>query len=286
MNKLSASQRIGQLRLDLLESKPLVVSFDGEDVSGNAGVLLAAQVEKQTGLVAGAAARLDDHRTVSLIKHNQFELVAQRVYQIVAGAPAADDSDWLKCDPAIKAGVGRNPLTGRDLASQPTQSRCEGGRTWKELYRLSHWLVDYYIQCQRKAPKNLVLDFDGSAIETHGLQLNAFYRSGPYQKFMYFPLFVFDQNGWLLVAALRPGDHGEVQLALPVLKRLVSKLRQAWPNVQITVRADGAFTNAELYKWLDDNGVRYVLGIKHNNVLLTHSKQFRKAAEKKFKRAH
>ncbi|MBK9282433.1 MAG: transposase [Candidatus Obscuribacter sp.] len=65
--------------------------------------------------------------------------------------------------------------------------------------------MEYYIECHRKPPKRLVLDFDGSAIETYGVQLNAFYRGGPYGKFMYFPLFVFDENGWLLVAALRPG---------------------------------------------------------------------------------
>lgn len=282
MTKSNPSRRIGQLQLDLLETKPALIDFEGDDVSGNAGVLLAAQAEKLTGLLKGAASRLDDHRTVTLIKHNQFELIAQRVYQILAGFPASDDSDFLKSDPVIKAGTGRNPITGADLASQPTQSRMEGGRSYKELYRLSQWLVDYYIQCHRRRPKQLILDFDGSAIETHGLQLQAFYRSGPYGKFMYFPLFVFDQNGWLLVAALRPGDHGEVKLALPVLKRLVARLRRAWPGLRITVRADGAFTHKELYQWMDDNNVQYVLGIKHNNSLLSESKQFRRRAEQKF----
>lgn len=68
MSQCSVRQRIGQLELDLIE-KPVVVSFDGEDVSGNAGLLLAAQVEKLTGLISGAAERLADHRTQSLIKH-------------------------------------------------------------------------------------------------------------------------------------------------------------------------------------------------------------------------
>jgi hypothetical protein len=286
MTKSNASQRIGQLQLDLLETKPAVIDFDGDDVSGNAGLLLVAQAEQLTGLIAGAAARLDDHRTASLIKHSQFELVAQRVFQIVAGFPAGDDSDFLKGDPVIKAGTGRNPLSGEDLASQPTQSRVEGKRKYKELYRLSEWLVDYYIQCQRRRPKHLILDFDGSAIETYGVQLQAFYRGGPYQKCMYFPLFVFDQNGWLLVAALRPGDEGEVKLALPVLKKLVGKLRKAWPGLRITVRADGAFTHKDLYRWMDDNNVHYVMGIKHNNSLLSKSRDERKKAKAKFQRKY
>jgi hypothetical protein len=284
MKKSTANQRVAQLKLDLLETKQVEVSFDGEDVTGNGGILLAGQAEKLTGLLRGAASRLDDHRTQSMIKHNQFEEVAQRVFQIIAGFAACDDSDFLRNDPAIKAAVGRDPLSGEPLASQPTQSRFENGRSYKELYRLCQWLVDYYIQCHPKAPKQLFLDFDGSAIETFGIQLNAFYRGGPYKKYMYFPLFVFDQNGWLLVAALRPGDEGEVELTLPVLKKLVARLRKAWPRTRITFRADGAFTNKNLYKWLDENNVQYVLGIKHNNSLLAKTKQFRQEAERKFKR--
>ena len=284
MKESTATPRIAQLKLDLGTEKPAVVGFDGDDITGNTGILLAAQIEKLTGLLLGASARLKDHRTQSMIKHSQFEEVAQRVYQILAGFAAGSDSDFLRNDPAVKMAVGRNPLTGEALASQPTQSRLENRRTYKELYELSKWLVEYYIQCHPKAPKKLYLDFDGSAIETFGVQLNAFYRGGPYQKNMYFPLFVFDQNGWLLVAALRPGDQGEVELALPVLKRLVKRLREAWPRTQIIVRADGAYTSNALYEWMDENEVKYVLGIKHNNALLAKTRKLRRDTEKKFKR--
>jgi hypothetical protein len=286
MKKSTADQRIQQLSLDILPQKVVEVSFDGEDVSANGGLLLAAQAEMATGLLKGSAARLKDHRTQSMIKHNMFELVAQRVYQIIAGFSAGDDSDFLRSDPALKAAVGRNPISGKDLASQPGQSRLENGRSFRELYLLSKWLVEYYIECHQKPPKKIVLDFDGSAIETYGVQLNAFYRSGPYGKFMYFPLFVFDDKGSLLVAALRPGDQGEVQLALPVLKRLVKMLRKAWPKVDLVVRADGAFTSNELYKWMDDNHVKYVLGIKHNNALLAKTRHCRADAAAKFKRKY
>ena len=284
MKESTANSRVAQLKLHLVEEKPILVSFDGEDVSGNGGLLLPAQVEKLTGLLRGAAERLNDHRTQSMIMHSQFEEIAQRVYQIIAGFPACLDSEYLRDDPAIKMAVGRNPLSGQPLASQPTQSRFENRRQYKELYELSKWLVDYYIQCHPKPPKQLFLDFDGSAIETFGVQLNAFYRGGPYKKHMYFPLFVFDQHGWLLVAALRPGDQGEVELALPVLKRLVKRLREAWPRTKIVVRADGAYTSNKLYKWLDDNNVGYVLGLKHNNCLLAETMKLRRAAEKKFRK--
>jgi hypothetical protein len=286
VSKSNADHRIQQLQLKLEGIKPVQLNFDGEDVSANGGTLLLAQVEQMTGLLKGAAQRLRDHRTQSLIDHSLFEQIAQRVLQIAAGYASTDDALFLRNDPAIKMAVGRNPQSDAALSSQPTLSRFENNRTWKELYLLCVWLVDYYIKCHPKRPKCLELDFDGSAIETHGLQLQAFYRSGPYGQYMYFPLFVFDQHGWLLVAALRPGDHGEVKLSLPVLKRLVKRFRQAWPGIQITVRADGAFTDASLYKWMDDNNVSYVLGMKHNNVLRTKTKEAKAAARKKFIRRY
>jgi hypothetical protein len=284
VSKFTAKQRIGQLELDFDGLKRVQLEFNGEDVSANGGALLLAQIEQLTGLLKGAAARLHDHRTQSMIDHTMFEQVVQRVAQIAAGHACGQDAEFLRHDPAIKIAAGRKPLSGDPLASQPTLSRFENSRTWKELYALCAWLVDYYIKCHPKRPKSLVLDFDGSAIETHGLQLQAFYRSGPYKQFMYFPLFVFDQHGWLLVAALRPGDHGEVALSLPVLKRLVKRFRQAWPGIEIIVRADGAFTDAAFYQWMDQNSVKYVLGMKHNNVLLTKSQPARIAARKKFLR--
>lgn len=282
MSKFTERNRVQQLGLNLEGIKPVEINFDGEDVSANGGALLLAQAEQLTGLLKGASERLRDHRTKSLIEHTTFELVVQRVTQIASGCPSAADSNHLRHDPAIKMAAGRNPATHNPLASQPTISRMENTRTWKELYTLCAWLVDYYIQCHPKRPKKLVLDLDGSAIEAHGLQLNAFYRSGPYQQFMYFPLFVFDEHGWLLVAALRPGDHGEVALSLPVLKRLVARFRKAWPGIEIVIRADGAFTDSALYQWLDDNDVNYVLGVKHNNVLLTKTRVARAKAKKKF----
>lgn len=284
MSQHTTKQEIGQLKLDLLETKTVTVGFDGDDVSGNGGVVLPALVEKMSGLIKGAAACLEDHRTASMIKHNMVSLMQQRVFQIIAGFSAADGSDLARFDPMIKMAAGRDPLTGDDLASQPTQSRLETGRKGRELYALCNWLVDYYISCHPRPPKHITLYFDGSSFEVFGVQQQSFWRGGPYKKYMYFPLFVFDQNGWPLVAALRPGDDGEVALTLPVLKRLVRKLRAAWPKVRITVKGDAAFSHPDLYKWLDDNEVGYLLGLAENNALRTHSKDYCKTAEKRFKR--
>ena len=80
---------------------------------------------------------------------------------------------------------------------------------------------------------------------------------------MYFPLFVYDQDGWLICAILRPGREGEARLTVPVLKRLVKHFRNNWPKVQIIVRADSAFGSPELYDWCEDQAeVYYIVPLK------------------------
>jgi hypothetical protein len=51
------------------------------------------------------------------------------------------------------------------------------------------------------------------------------------------------------------------------LKLLVRRFRQAWPDVKITIRADSGFCRWRLMRWCDSNGVGYVLGLAHNQVL-------------------
>ncbi|MBK9280650.1 MAG: transposase [Candidatus Obscuribacter sp.] len=63
-------------------------------------------------------------------------------------------------------------------------------------------------------------------------------------------------------------------------------VKTSMARVEIVVRADGAFTDNELYKWMDENRVRYVLGMKDNHSLFVKTKQFRAKAQSKFKRKY
>jgi hypothetical protein len=75
---------------------------------------------------------------------------------------------------------------------------------------------------------------------------------------MYHPLLVFDgQDGFPLAAGLRPGTSHASKGAVAVLKRLIKKLRQAYPKALILVRADAGFAVPALYEYLEDQpGVR------------------------------
>ena len=51
------------------------------------------------------------------------------------------------------------------------------------------------------------------------------------------------------------------------LGRIVKQIREAWPEVKITIRGDSGFCREELMKWCEDQGVDYVLGLAKNDRL-------------------
>ena len=51
------------------------------------------------------------------------------------------------------------------------------------------------------------------------------------------------------------------------LEPIVRRLREAWPQVRITVRGDSAFSNDELMVWCEKEGIDYVLGLAQNDRL-------------------
>jgi hypothetical protein len=53
-----------------------------------------------------------------------------------------------------------------------------------------------------------------------------------------------------------------------ILKLLVRRLRQAWPQVKIVVRADSGFCRWRMLRWCEDHGVGYVMGLAKNDRLL------------------
>lgn len=92
------------------------------------------------------ASCLQDERQAGKIEHTLEELLAQRVFAIAFGYPDANDAAHLASDPIHKLLLGRDPVTGQDLASHPTLSRFENGIDTKELYRMSEALAASVLQ--------------------------------------------------------------------------------------------------------------------------------------------
>ncbi len=75
------------------------------------------------------------------------------------------------------------------------------------------------------------------------------------------------ESGDLLAAMLRPGNVHAATGVLKMLGRIVTKIRQRWPWVEIVIRADAGFGVPRLYRFCEKNGLGYVLGLISNETL-------------------
>jgi hypothetical protein len=101
-------------------TKPAVLQFDQRNGSSDGGAILLKAADSRYGLIEALARCLHDRRQAGKVDHSLRELLAQRVFSIACGYPDANDSARLSADPIHKMLLDRDPVTGRDLASQPT----------------------------------------------------------------------------------------------------------------------------------------------------------------------
>lgn len=249
-----------QYKLGRDKQKFIQVSFGELDQTKLGGAPLLAKLESEIGLVTGAAKAMRDSRLSWQTKFPIEHLLWQRVLLICCGYEDACDGALLAHDPGLRLAL--LPEEQMELASQPTMSRFETGMSLANSYRLAVWLVFMYISHKKRVPDSIRLDFDGSSCPTYGLQEGSSFRNY-YRENMYFPLFVFDGDGVLITAILRPGEAGEARQTLPVLRRLAKAFREKWPAVSITVVMDAAFNDPKIYDWCEDNNVFYLIKLKN-----------------------
>ncbi len=246
----------------------LGVHFDGGQISSDGGLPWVVQAEETLGVCAALAACVPEWRRGG-VRHSLVRLVRQRVFQIACGYEDQNDADRLRSDPLFKLACGRLPVSEPDLASQPTLSRLENVVDRWAVERLAATLADVYIRERGRAgtPARIVLDLDGTADPAHGEQEGVKYH-GYYRQHMYHPLLVFDgDTGHLITAVLRPGNVHGSRFVVLVLRRLLRKLRAAWPDVPVEVRADSGFAVPRLFAWCEANAVDYTIGLIPNPVL-------------------
>ena len=272
-----------QLRFESLFNKEVVADFTGGRITSDAGGLLLREVDQRYRIAEQAAACLHDPRDSAKVRHDLLTLVRQRLFAIALGYEDNNDAAWLAQDPALKIMAGRAPESAADLASQPTLSRFENRANTKDLRRLSDGLLKLYLKTHPGPRKVIVLDMDATDDPTHGNQQLSFFH-GYYEEHMYHPLLVFDgQDGFPLAAVLRPGNTHSSKGALAVLKRLINKLRKAYPKALILFRADAGFAIPAIYRYLEEQQeVRYVIGFITNNRLLAETAPLLSKAQRQY----
>ena len=253
-----------QLVLDNLVSpcKPVYLNFNGGNLTSDVGVLLIKELDQRLGLVENIAEVIPDYRDQRYIDHTYLELLRQRVAQITCGYEDANDCDSLRTDPSFKIFADRNPDSDAALGSQPTMSRFENAISRTTLYRLARVFVDCFINSYDKEPKIIVLDFDDTDDPTHGNQQLTFFN-GYFKEWCYMPLHVYEGlSGKLITTILKPGKRSPGKQILAILKRLVKRLREVWPNTLIIFRGDSHFSSPEIIDWIDNQDkIHFVTGL-------------------------
>jgi hypothetical protein len=162
--------------------------------------------------------------------------------------------------------LDRDPVTGLDLASQPTLSRFENSIRPRELYRLGEALADRVIerhaQRLRGRARCVTIDLDPTDEPTHGAQQLSFFN-GHYNSWCYLPVMGFvSSNGeaeqYLCAAVLRPGNVTATMGARGILRRLINMISYSFLGARIRVRLDGGFAHPDL---------EYVIAMAKNAVL-------------------
>src|SRR6204780_309320 len=195
---------------------------------------------------------------------------------IACGYPDANDTARLGSDPIHKMLVGRDPIQGDDLASQPTLSRLENSRDSKELLRMGEALADCVIERHRSRlrgrARRVTIDLDPTDDPTHGAQQLSFFN-GHYDTWCYLPVMGFvsfndEAEQYLCAAVLRPGNVTAHVGAVGILRRLLLMIRSFFPTVRIRVRLDGGFAHPDLLDFLDaEPKLEYVVAMANNKVL-------------------
>ena len=250
-----------------ISGRKIEADFDGGTTTSDGGVLLLRQAEARTGIVNRLVGAMSDRRHQSYIDHTYTDLIRQRVFQIACGYEDANDSDDLRSDPGLKIACERLPLTGDDLASQPTMSRLENSVTRSDLYRMGEALLETFIESYDKPPKKLILDIDDTDDPTHGSQQLTLFHAY-YDEYCYLPIHLYEgETGKLITTLLRPGRRIRGREAAAILKRVLDHLIMVWPKTKITLRGDSHFSTPEVHDLCDGYGIDFILGQAINKKL-------------------
>ena len=278
--------------------KPLRAQFDEQHGSSDGGAILLKGCDVTLGLSGRLAACLSDRRQEGKIEHTIRDLLRQRIFGIACGYADGNDAARVGNDPIHKLLLDRDAITGAMLASQPTLSRFENAARRADLYRLGEALAESVIERHRRRLgrrcRHITIDLDPTDDPTHGAQQLSFFN-GHYDSWCYLPVagfvtFNHEPEQYLLACVLRPGNAPAMLGAIGILRRLLQRLRGAFPRARVLVRLDGGFACGELFDFLEGEGCDYVVAMAKNKRLARRAARLmgtaRRLSQRRGKTAH
>jgi Transposase DDE domain group 1 len=273
------------------KDKPVVALFDMPHASSDGGAVLLKGVDTQLQLTKRLAACVTDGRQPGKVQHQTLELLRQRVFGLACGYADCNDAARLADDAIHKLLLDRDPIAGPALASQPTLSRFENAVGWPALRDMAHVLADTVIETHRRRLRGratrITIDLDPTDDPTHGQQEFTFFN-GHYDTWCYLPVVATvtfnDEAAQCAVAAvLRPGNAPATRGARGLLRRLLGKLRAAFPGATLRVRLDGGFASPKLFTFLEQQQVEYLVAMASNRRLEKRARRLMGKARKRSK---
>ena len=274
-------QSAWQKSFDFFSGKSIFVQPVEAQLTSDAGLLPIRQFDERIGLTQQFIAALNDPRHPSYVDHTFAEMTRMRIYGILADYADQNDHDVLRNDPVFKLLAGRSP-NDPGLASQPTLSRFENQIGIRSLNNLQDVFIDQFIASFDEPPRHLTFDIDTFDDPTHGQQQLTFFH-GYYEQFQYQPRAITcaENDATVMVCLL----HGTASAALGAeddIEYLVTRLRQAWPDVQIHLRADSAFGVPKMFDVCERLRLDYSFGERMNAFLQAESEPLLDQAVEQF----
>lgn len=259
------------------------LDFSGGLLSSDGGAVLLAETERRRGILRRLSECFVDHREAAWVEHEVGTLVSQRVLGLALGYEDLVDHEELRADALLASLVGvsdpsggkrrRERDQGKPLAGKSTLNRFEWGAVSdaaEDRYKriavqpraVQDLLIDLFLETRGKSPQRIILDLDATDDPVHGEQEGRFFH-GYYGHYCYLPLYIVCGDS-VLWAELRPSNIDASKGSVEALTRIVARIRERFPRVEILVRADSGFAREKLMRWCEENGVEYVLGLARN----------------------
>jgi hypothetical protein len=266
--------------LSPVADKPIIAEFNADGFSANGGLLTLREIEQRIGIAAHLAAPIADPREPTQVTHQIEDVIRFRMLMIAAGYEDGNDADALRHDPMFKLAMGRLPESD-PLCSQSTISRLENLPDRRTLLRMSYGMIDFYCDSFRQVPRRIVLDIDDHFDATHGEQeLRVF--NAHYDEYGFSPIVVFDGDGRLVGAVLRPAQRPSGRETVVLLRRLIGRIRASWPRVDILLRGDSHYCTPDGLTFCRANRVDWVLGVATTSTLRRHIIELEHNVAKRF----
>jgi len=259
-------------------SHRIEAQFSGGAVSSDGGTLLLRSADRSLGLIRKISSTIKDERQAWKVRHSVLSMLRQRVYGIALGYEDLNDHDELRHDIGLQACVDR--VT--ELGSSSTLCRLENGATREMCVAMHGVLMEVFLDSFKREPREVVLDFDATDDPVHGRQEGRFFH-GYYDCYCFLPLYVFCGEQ-LLAAYLRASNIDAARHAGAILRLIVAKIRERFPNVRIVLRGDSGFCRYRMLQWCERHGVKYVVGIAKNARLVEKGAALIRKAEKNFEK--